>query len=394
MIGKMHGETQSKQPVESRESLPEKIRQWAVELGFDSIGIARASVPAAHTEALTRWLAAGQHGTMDYMARHAALRASPQTMLPGALSVISVAMNYWPRASDAVAQLTIPTSAYVSRYALGRDYHKLIRPRLQRLIDRLGEEPADVPGFSCRACTDSAPVMEVEFARQAGLGWRGKHTLLLQKTGSWRFIGEILTTLDLPPSQEVSDHCGRCTRCLDVCPTKAITAPYVVDARRCISYLTIEHAGPIPEALRPLLGNRVYGCDDCQLFCPWNRFAAHTKEADFAPRGQLDQATLAELFLPSETAFNDRFSGSPIRRIGHARWLRNLAVALGNAPTTHTTLACLASRQNDPSELVREHVAWALAQHQQREKDGIRFHQTVPTAVATDATQADRPPSG
>jgi epoxyqueuosine reductase len=254
-----------------------------------------------------------------------------------------------------------PTHAVISRYALGRDYHKLLRARLQKLADHMSRE---IGSFGYRVFTDSAPVMEVELAKNAGLGWRGKHTLLLtREAGSWFFLGEIFVDLPLPADEPVSMHCGDCRACLDVCPTQAFIGPYQLDARRCISYLTIELKGSIPAELRPLIGNRIYGCDDCQLVCPWNRFAPLTREADFAPRHGLDQATLVELFAWSESDFNDRLAGSPIRRIGHERWLRNIAVGLGNAPGSPEIRATLANRQDHPSALVREHVAWALQRY-------------------------------
>jgi epoxyqueuosine reductase len=298
---------------------------------------------------------------MDYMARHGTKRAHPRELLPGTRAVIVVRLDYRPDAADAEANLRDSSRAYVSRYALGRDYHKVLRARLQKLADRLAAEVG--PG-GYRAFVDSAPVMEVELASRAGLGWRGKHTLLLDRNaGSWFFLGEIFTDLPLPADQTVTDHCGTCRACLDACPTGAILAPYRLDARRCISYLTIELKGSIPGPLRPLVGNRIYGCDDCQLCCPWNRYAPLTIERGFAPRNGLDQATLVELFSWSESVFVARHAGSAIRRIGHERWLRNIAVALGNAPTSPEVIAALEARRDDDSELVREHVHWALARH-------------------------------
>ncbi|KFB78586.1 MAG: Epoxyqueuosine reductase [Candidatus Accumulibacter cognatus] len=349
-----------------------RIRQWGQELGFASIGIARAELAEA-TPRLMRWLALGRHGEMDYMAKHAALRAAPERLLPEVLSVISVRLPYWPVAADASAQLADGERAYVSRYALGRDYHKTLRSRLQKLIDRLRHEAASLglaTPFACRAFSDSAPVMETEFAVQAGVAWRGKHTLSLTREGSWHFLGEIYTTLPLPPDQAIHDHCGDCRRCLDACPTAAIVAPYEVDARLCISYLTIELPGTIPVALRPLIGNRIYGCDDCQLCCPWNRFA-RLGDADFAVRNGLDATPLTALFAWSENEFNTRLAGSAIRRIGHQRWLRNIAVALGNAPSSPAIFAALAARQDDPSPLLREHVAWALAAQAGRHREPL-----------------------
>ncbi|WP_291987961.1 tRNA epoxyqueuosine(34) reductase QueG [Candidatus Accumulibacter sp. ACC007] len=341
-----------------------KIKDLGQELGFASIGIARADVAAA-APWLMRWLALGRHGEMDYMAKHAALRATPQLLLPGALSVISVRLPYWPAAVDGQAVLDDGQLAYVSRYALGRDYHKTVRQRLQKLADFLRQEVASLElaePFACRVFSDSAPVMETDFARQAGIAWRGKHTLSLTRDGSWHFLGEIYSTLPLPADAPIADHCGHCRRCIDACPTAAIVAPYEVDARLCISYLTIELHGAIPVVLRPLIGNRIYGCDDCQLCCPWNRFA-RIGDPDFAVRNGLDATPLTTLFAWSEEDFNARLAGSPIRRIGHLRWLRNIAVALGNAPSAPAIVAALSSRQDDPSPMLREHVAWALARH-------------------------------
>jgi len=345
-------------------TVAQKIKDLGQELGFASIGIARADVAAA-APWLMRWLALGRHGEMDYMAKHAALRATPQLLLPGALSVISVRLPYWPAAVDGQAVLDDGQLAYVSRYALGRDYHKTVRQRLQKLADFLRQEVASLElaePFACRVFSDSAPVMETDFARQAGIAWRGKHTLSLTRDGSWHFLGEIYSTLPLPADAPIAEHCGHCRRCLDACPTAAIVAPYEVDARLCISYLTIELHGAIPVALRPLIGNRIYGCDDCQLCCPWNRFA-RIGDPDFAVRNGLDATPLTTLFAWSEEDFNVRLAGSPIRRIGHLRWLRNIAVALGNAPSAPAIIAALSSRQDDPSPMLREHVAWALARH-------------------------------
>lgn len=336
-----------------------RIRQWAAELGFGAVGVADTDLHEAEP-GLTAWLDAGFHGGMDYMARHGMKRARPAELVPGTLRVISLRLDYWPDAADAGANLADGQRAYVSRYALGRDYHKVLRNRLQKLAERIA---AEVP-HAYRVFTDSAPALEVELASRNGLGWRGKHTLLLDRSaGSYFFLGEIFTDLPLPVDAPVEPHCGRCTACIDACPTGAIVAPYQVDARRCISYLTIELHGPIPEALRPSLGNRIYGCDDCQLACPWNRFARLTAEGDFAPRHGLDTARLVELFAWSEAVFAERTAGSPIHRIGHERWLRNIAVALGNAPAAPDVLAALQARADHPSALVREHVAWALARH-------------------------------
>ncbi|TDR70761.1 epoxyqueuosine reductase [Paludibacterium purpuratum] len=339
-----------------------QIKAWSREFGFADAHITRPSLPAEAERRLADWLAAGFHGEMDYMQRHGAMRVRPDELVPGTLSIVSVRMNYWPaHAADAATQLQDGQQAYLSRYALGRDYHKVLRGRLQKLADRI---QAAVGPIGHRAFTDSAPVAEVALAAQAGLGWRGKHTLLLtREQGSLFFLGELFTTLPLPADPPQQEHCGRCRSCLDACPTGAIVAPYQVDARRCISYLTIELAGAIPVALRPLIGNRVYGCDDCQLACPWNRFAAAGAEADFDVRHGLDRASLVELFAWSEADFGARMAGSPIYRIGYQRWLRNLAVGLGNAPSSDEVRAALLARADDPSALVREHVAWALARH-------------------------------
>ena len=341
-------------------ALAARIKDWGRELGFDAIGIGGIDLPEAE-QGLADWLAAGFHGEMDYMARHGTRRSRPAELVPGTLRVISARMNYRPEAADAAANLADATRAYLSRYALGRDYHKVIRARLQKLVERIESETGP---FIHRVFTDSAPVMEVAIASGAGLGWRGKHTLLLtREAGSWFFLGEILVGLPLPLDEPVSDHCGTCRRCLDVCPTGAIVAPYQVDARRCISYLTIELKGSIPAGLRPLIGNRVYGCDDCQIHCPWNRDAPITRETDFAVRHGLDRATLVDLFGWTQQAFESRMAGSAILRIGYERWLRNLAVGLGNAPTSSQVVDALRTRQEDSSALVREHVEWALARH-------------------------------
>ncbi len=340
------------------DALTSRIRDWGRELGFASVGISGVDLGEAEVR-LMDWLAAGRHGALHYMERHGATRARPAELVPGTASVISVRMPYWPASHDAQAVLDDPGAAYVSRYALGRDYHKVLRSRLQALADRI---EALVGPFGYRAFTDSAPVMEVEIARRAALGWRGKHTLLLHRdAGSLFFLGELFTDLPLPADAPQADHCGTCTRCIDICPTRAIVAPYQLDARLCVSYLTIELDGPIPEPLRPLIGNRIYGCDDCQLVCPWNRHAQLAVEPDFAVRNGLDRATLGELFAWSAEEFDQRLAGSAIRRIGHARWLRNIAVALGNAPASPQVRDALAARADHPSEMVREHVAWALA---------------------------------
>lgn len=340
------------------------LQSWAHALGFNAVGI--SGIELAEDEAhLLDWLQAGCHGEMDYMQRHGTLRSRPQELVPGTLRVISVRMDYLPEGQAAAeAVLADPEIGYVSRYALGRDYHKLMRMRLQKLADRIAKA---VGPFGYRVFTDSAPVLEKALARNAGLGWIGKHSNLIDsKSGSWFFLGEILTDLPLAVDTPASNHCGSCTRCLTACPTAAIVAPYRVDARRCISYLTIELHGPIPEEFRAAMGNRIYGCDDCQLACPWNKFAKLTAEPDFRARHALDSTSLVELFSWNEDAFLKKTEGSAIRRIGYERWLRNIAIALGNGPPSPAARAALLARAEHPSELVREHVAWALAR-QQRE---------------------------
>ena len=346
-------------------TLAASIKEWARELGFQQAGICEPQLDEQEAH-LQRWLDAGYHGEMDYMAAHGSKRSRPAELVPGTLRVISLRMDYLPGDTRMSQRLAQPEQAYVSRYALGRDYHKLIRKRLQQLAERIQQA---IGPFGFRAFVDSAPVLERAIARQAGLGWVGKHSLILnRRAGSWFFLGELFVDVPLPVDTPLdSEHCGRCTACLDICPTQAFVAPYVLDARRCISYLTIELKGPIPEALRPLIGNRVFGCDDCQIVCPWNRFARPSEQSDFQPRHGLDNSSLAELFLWSEEEFLQRTEGSPLRRAGYQRWLRNLAVGLGNAPSTIPVLQALRARKDDPSELVREHVAWALRQHAERD---------------------------
>ena len=342
-------------------SLAARIKRWGAELGFQAVGIADVDLSAAEGR-LAQWLGMGWHGEMDYMARHGALRARPGELLPGAARVISCRMDYVvDRPGTPGEELADSARAYVARYARGRDYHKTLRGRLQKLAARIEAEHGP---FRYRVLTDSAPAMEVELAARAGIGWRGKHTLLLDRQGSWFFLGEIYCDLQLETDAPAAEHCGSCRSCIDVCPTQAIRAPYRLDARRCISYLTIEHKSAIPAELRPLVGNRVYGCDDCQLVCPWNRDAPAAAEADFAPRSGLDDATLVELFSWTEAQFDERLRGSPIRRIGYERWLRNIAVGLGNAPSSIQVVAALRARQDDASALVREHVRWALSRHE------------------------------
>ncbi|MBI4293115.1 MAG: tRNA epoxyqueuosine(34) reductase QueG [Betaproteobacteria bacterium] len=341
-------------------ALATAIKAWGRELGFQAVGISDTDLAAAEAR-LADWLDRGFHGDMDYMGKHGAKRTRPAELHAGTIRVISARMDYSTRAASAETVLADRNKAFVSRYALGRDYHKILRARLRELASRI-EREAGARG--CRVFTDSAPVMEVELARKAGLGWRGKHTLLLtREAGSYFFLGEIYTDLALPVDAPVAEHCGSCERCIEACPTRAILAPYKIDARRCISYLTIELKGSIPEELRPLVGNRVYGCDDCQMACPWNRFAQASVESDFAVRHGLDAAELVELFSWTEEEFRSRLAGSAIFRIGYERWLRNVAVGLGNAPTSERVVSALQTRAHDASAMVREHVAWALSRH-------------------------------
>ncbi len=340
-------------------SLAASIKAWGLELGFDEVGIADTDLRDAEP-GLQAWLDAGCHGQMDYMYKHGLKRTRPAELVPGTCRVVSVRMSYLGEGESPNEVLQDAGKAYVSRYALGRDYHKVLRSRLQRLADRI---TAEAP-HGYRVFVDSAPVMEVALAEKAGLGWRGKHSLLLSRqAGSFFFLGEIYTDLPLPVDDTVRAHCGDCSACIPACPTGAIIAPYKVDARRCISYLTIELKDAIPEEFRPLMGNRIYGCDDCQLVCPWNRFARQSTVSDFTPRHGLDGARLVELFLWSKVIFEERMTGSPIYRIGYERWSRNLAVALGNAIGVPMAVGALESRRDDPSPLVREHVLWALKQH-------------------------------
>ena len=349
-------------------ALAARIAAWGRELGFDAIGVSDTDLTSEEVR-LLNWLALGRHGEMDYMARHGTRRARPAELVPGTIRVITARLNYWPAHAQAPRDvLADPRRGYVARYALGRDYHKVLRTRLADLAHRIEDS---VGPFGYRVFTDSAPVLEVALAAKSGLGWRGKHTLLLSRdVGSYFFLGEIYTNLALPVTPAVGAHCGTCSACIAACPTGAIVAPYELDARRCISYLTIELAGSIPEALRPLIGNRVYGCDDCQLACPWNRYAVRTTTRDFdAVRHGLDGAELTTLFAWSEDEFLRKTEGSAIRRIGYERWLRNVAVALGNAPHDDAIAAALAERADDPSPIVREHVAWALARQREARPD-------------------------
>ena len=334
------------------------IKTWGQELGFQQIGIADIDLGEAETR-LLNWLRQGRHGAMHYMESHGTRRSRPQELQPGTLRVISARLDYLPgQTADSETVMHDPRRGFISRYALGRDYHKVLRSRLQKLADRIESQAGP---FQYRAFTDSAPVLEKALAEKAGLGWIGKHTNLIDKqTGSWFFLGELYTDLPLPVDKPAENHCGTCHACLDICPTQAIVAPYELDARRCISYLTIELRGSIPVELRPLIGNRIYGCDDCQLVCPWNRFARPSAEPDFAPRHGLDAPELIRLFSWTEEEFLKYTEGSAIRRIGYECWLRNIAVALGNVPVNEAVIGALKARSNRASELVREHVVWAL----------------------------------
>jgi epoxyqueuosine reductase len=345
------------------ERLAGEIKQLGRDLGFSKLGVAETNLEADEAR-LERWLALGRQGSMSYMERHGRKRTRPAELVPGTVRIVSARMSYWPEAArDAREALADPTTGYVARYALGRDYHKVLRARLQRLADAVTER---IGQFGYRVFVDSAPVLEKALARDAGLGWIGKHTNLLDRDGSWFLLGELYTDLPLPPDAPVQEHCGTCRACLDVCPTQAIVAPYELDARRCISYLTIELRGSIPEPLRPAIGNRIFGCDDCQLFCPWNKFARPTGVGDFAVRHGLDSAGLIALFKWTERDWEERTAGSALRRAGYDGWLRNVAVALGNAPADERVVAALAARADDPSPVVREHVRWALARQRSR----------------------------
>lgn len=342
-------------------ALAESIRSWSTELGFQQTGISDVDLAAAE-DRLAQWVRKKFHGEMHYMSRHGLKRSRPDLLVPGTVRVISVRMDYLPQDQALAADLLDhPRYAYVSRYALGRDYHKVLRGRLRALAQKIRDE---IGPCGHRVFVDSAPVLEKPLAEKAGLGWIGKHTNLLnRRAGSWFFLGELYTDLPLPVDRPETSHCGTCRACLDVCPTGAIVAPYQLDARRCISYLTIELKGSIPLEFRSLIGNRVYGCDDCQLSCPWNKFARRSDETDFAPRHDLDSIELTELFRWSEETWRRKTEGSAMRRIGYEQWLRNIAVALGNAESSEDVVDALRSRQNSATDMVREHVAWALAQH-------------------------------
>jgi len=343
--------------------LKAEIASWGAELGFQQLGVSDIDLSRAE-DRLKRWLDDGRHGEMHYMHKHGDKRSRPADLVPGTLRVISARMDYLPEGQQqAAALLDHDSRAYVSRYALGRDYHKVLRNRLQKLATRIEQE---VGNFGYRAFVDSAPVLEKPIAEKAGLGWLGKHTNIINKeAGSWFFLGELYTDLPLPVDETASDHCGTCRACIDVCPTNAIVAPYELDARKCISYLTIELRDSIPPEFREAIGNRIYGCDDCQLCCPWNKFAKPTGESDFAPRHGLDDVELTELFSWSEARWLEQTAGSAIRRIGYECWLRNIAIALGNAQTTPEIIQALQSRLDYDSDLVTEHVQWALARHEE-----------------------------
>lgn len=344
------------------QQLAEQIKQWGRDLGFQQVGICDTDLSAEEPK-LQAWLDKQYHGEMDWMARHGMMRARPHELLPGTLRVISVRMNYLPAKAAFASTLKNPQLGYVSRYALGRDYHKVLRNRLKKLGEMI---QAHCGELNFRPFVDSAPILERPIAAKAGLGWTGKHSLILNReAGSWFFLGELLIDLPLPVDQPQEEQCGRCVACITICPTSAIVEPYVVDARRCISYLTIELEGAIPEEFRPLIGNRIYGCDDCQLICPWNRYGQLTDEDDFSPRAVLHAPPLTDLFKWDEAKFLRITEGSAIRRIGHLRWLRNIAVAMGNAPWAEENMAALALRSGE-HPLLDEHIEWAIAQQLQK----------------------------
>lgn len=346
------------------QNIADSIKQWGQELGFQQIGITDTDL-TQYEHRFREWLERGFHGNMDYMQKHGNKRTQPDLLTEGTIRIISARMDYLPPDTSMVSVLQDPQKGYVSRYALGRDYHRLMRKRLDKLAQKISDAIGE---FGYRAFCDSAPVLEKSIAEKAGLGWIGKHTSLIHpKAGSWFFLGEIYTDLPLPVDPPIGkSHCGTCTACIDICPTRAIVGPYQLDARRCISYFTIELRGSIPLELRPLMGNRIYGCDDCQMVCPWNKFARHTQEKDFYPRHDLVSPQLISLFAWTEKEFLQKTEGSAIRRIGHECWLRNIAVALGNAPYDDSIIQALRSREHHASDLVREHVAWALEQHYSR----------------------------
>ncbi|MDP2562064.1 tRNA epoxyqueuosine(34) reductase QueG [Psychrobium sp. 1_MG-2023] len=345
------------------QQLAQQIEQWAIDLGFTGFGICDTDL-SQHEAAFQQWLDNGYHGGMEYMARHGMMRARPNELLPGTLRVISVRLDYLPPDALIVSTMKEPTNAYISRYATGRDYHKIMRNRLKKLQQKIETQ---VEGLIARPFVDSAPILERPLAEKAGLGWVGKHTLILnQDVGSFFFLGELLVSIPLPVSEPVKEQCGSCVACITICPTQAIVEPYVVDGRRCLSYITIEKFGEIPVEFRKAMGNRIYGCDDCQLICPWNKFAQASSEDDFKPRKDLHSPQLLSLFAWDEATFLKRTEGSPIRRIGHERWLRNIAVALGNAPYEEAIVQALKDKREEVSELVQEHIDWAIAQQQEK----------------------------
>ncbi|XQW84853.1 tRNA epoxyqueuosine(34) reductase QueG [Thalassotalea piscium] len=349
--------------------LAEKIKLWGKELSFNKVGITNINL-SDHEEHLTQWLAKNYHGDMHYMENHGLMRARPAELAPGALSVISVRLDYLPTDAKFAQILEDKDKAYISRYALGRDYHKLMRKRLKKLGEKIKGYCASL---NYRPFVDSAPILERPLAEKAGLGWVGKHSLLLSKeAGSWFFIGELLVDIPLPEDQPEKENCGKCVACIKICPTNAIVEPYVVDARRCISYLTIELKEAIPEEFRPLMGNRIYGCDDCQLICPWNQYAQLSAEQDFQARHKLDQSSLIDLFLWDENAFLTNTEGSPIRRIGHQQWLRNIAVALGNCDYNTKVIEALSQQRSIASAMVQEHIDWALSQQKMKQHEIIK----------------------
>ncbi len=354
---------------EELRQLADKIRRWSQALGFQQIGISDTDLSASELR-LLNWLAQDFHGEMEWMQRHGSLRTRPQELVPGTLRIISVRMDYLPPTGrEPHSVLDDPMLGYVSRYALGRDYHKIMRKRLQKLAQEI---QAEIGPFGYRAFVDSAPVQEKALAQKGGLGWTGKHSNIINsRAGSWFFLGELFTDLPLPLSAPAENHCGNCQACIDICPTRAIVAPYTVDARLCISYLTIEHAGVIPLELRVPMGNHIYGCDDCQLVCPWNRFAQASLEADYSVRNDLDAPQLLSLFAWDEKNFLKRTEGSPLRRMGHQRWLRNIAVALGNAPADHTIIRALEQKKQSASELLQEHLDWSLTEQRDKLKKPV-----------------------
>jgi len=353
--------------------LANKIKQWGLELGFDKVGICDINL-SQYEQTLQAWLDAGYHGEMEWMARHGMMRARPAELLPGTLRVISVRMQYLPEEAKFAQTLNNPAHAYISRYALGRDYHKLLRNQLKKLGDKIQHE---IPELNCRPFVDSAPVLERPLAQKAGLGWQGKHSLILDKqAGSWFFIGELLVNIPLPVDTPSEEQCGNCTACKTSCPTGAITADGIVDSRKCISYLTIEYSGSIPVELRPAIGNRIYGCDDCQLVCPWNRQAPLTQQQDFSRREIFNTPDLVELFNWDEATFLQQLQGSPIRRIGHIQWLRNIAVAIGNGPANQRSLDALKNRKG-LSDQLDEHIDWAVTQLETRKQTNSRQHQRL-----------------